>query len=218
MIEPVLTEIPALIFIRTSSEQQKYDYQFTELEQYCAANNYKIVETIANNISGRTGNKRPDLEHLFTLAKKGIFRKVIVTSIERLGRDAKMIRRTIDFLHERKISIVFKNQNFESLDANGEETFITNILISIYAEVSMEDNKMRSAKIRSGMAHAKKKGKAMGRPSCWKKDSEKLLKEHAKLVKDLKQGLSLNQCVKLHGVSKNTVIKVKRTIEAVDKA
>ena len=207
-----MTTTPVLLFCRVSSDQQSYDYQLEELRQYCDANNYEIVETIANNISGRTGSKRPDLDHLFSLAKKGGFRKVIVTSVERLGRDARMIRRTIDFLHERKISIVFKNQSFESLDTNGEETFVTNILISVYAEVSMEDNKQRSNKIRSGIANAVKKGKVVGRPAGWKKDNVALLKEHAKLVKDLKQGLSLNQCVKLHGVAKNTVIKVKRAI------
>ncbi|MBX0335553.1 recombinase family protein [Pontibacter sp. HSC-14F20] len=207
-----MTKIPVLLFCRVSSDQQSYSYQLEELREYCEANNYEIVETIANNISGRTGNKRPDLDHLFSLTKKGGFQKVIVTSVERLGRDARMIRRTIDFLHERRISVVFKNQNFESLDANGEETFVTNILISVYAEVSMEDNKQRSAKIRSGLAHAIKKGKVVGRPVGWKKDNEALLKEHAKLVRDLKQGLSLNQCVKLHSVSKNTVIKVKRAI------
>jgi DNA invertase Pin-like site-specific DNA recombinase len=205
-----MTKTPVLLFCRVSSDQQSYDYQLEELKQYCDAHNYEIVETIANNISGRTGNKRPDLDHLFALAKKGTFKKVIVTSVERLGRDARMIRRTIDFLHERKISVVFKNQNFESLDSNSEETFVTNILISVYAEVSMEDNKQRSTKIKSGMANAIKKGKVVGRAVGWKKDNDMLLKEHSKLVKDLKQGLSLNQCAKLHGVAKNTIIKVKR--------
>ena len=212
MIEPVNTKIPVLLFCRVSSDSQSFQYQIEELKEYCSAHNYEIIETIANNISGRTGNRRPDLVHLFHLAKKRSFRKVVVTSVERLGRDAKMIRRTIDFLHEHKISVVFKNQNFESLDANGEETFVTNILISVYAEVSMEDNKQRSAKIKSGINNAIKRGKVVGRPKGWKKDNEQLLKEHGKLVKDLKQGLSLSQCVKLHGVAKNTVIKVKRAI------
>lgn len=212
MIEPSTTKIPVLLFCRVSSDSQSFQYQLEELQEYCAANNYEIVNTIANNISGRTGRKRPDLDHLFQLARKGDFKKVVVTSVERLGRDAKMIRRTIDFLHERKISIVFKNQNFESLDANGEETFVTNILISVYAEVSMEDNKQRSAKIKSGLSNAVKRGKVIGRPKGWKKDDDQLLKEHAKLVRDLRQGLSLSQCVKLHGVAKNTVIKVKRAI------
>lgn len=212
MIEPATAKTPVLLFCRVSSDSQSYAYQLEELHSYCASNNYEVVETIANNISGRTGAKRPDLEHLFSLAKRGLFKKVVVTSVERLGRDARMIRKTIDFLHERRISVVFKNQSFESLDANGEETFVTNILISVYAEVSMEDNKQRSAKIKSGLAHAVKRGKTLGRPAGWRKDSEKLLKEYPKLVRDLKQGLSLNQCVKLHGVAKNTVIKVKRAI------
>ena len=206
------SKIPVLLFARVSSDDQDYDYQLTELKQYCKSNNYHIVETIANNISGKSGKKRPDLEHLFQLAKKATFKKVIITSVERLGRDAKMIRRTIDFLHEKNVSIIFKNQNFESLDENGEETFITNILISIYAELCQEDNKQRAIKIRSGMANAVKKGKTIGRPKGWQKNNKQLLKDYPKLAKDLKGGLSLNQCVKLHAVAKNTVIKVKRAL------
>src|SRR5690606_3254882 len=132
----------------------------------------------------------------------------------RLGRSARMIRSTIDFLHSYNISVVFKNQNFESLDSNGEETFVTNIMISIYAELAQEDNKLRSQKIRSGIAHAKQNGKILGRPAGYRKADDKLLKEYSKLAKDLRAGLSLNQCIKLHEVSKNTVIKVKRAIAA----
>jgi DNA invertase Pin-like site-specific DNA recombinase len=206
------TKIPVLLFARVSSEDQCYDYQISELKEYCDSKNFEITEIISNNYSGKVGKKRPDLIQLFEMAKKGTFRKVVITSMERLGRDSKMIRRTIDFLHERKIAVVFKNQGFESLDENGEETFITNVLISIYSELCQEDNKQRGIKIRSGLALAKKKGKIIGRQKGWKKDNDKLLKEYSKLARDIKNNLSLNQCIKLHGVSKNTVIKVKRAL------
>ncbi|RNI22661.1 recombinase family protein [Rufibacter latericius] len=215
MIEPAPapSPVPVLLFCRVSSAHQDNAYQLTELEQYCAASNYRIVDVIANNISGRTGTRRPDLDQLFALAKKGGFRKVIVTSLERLGRSAKMIRATIDTLHALGISVVFKNQGFESLDASGEETFVTNIMVSLYAELAQEDNRMRSQKIRSGIANAREKhGVQIGRPVGWRKSDEKLLKEYAKLAKDLRGGLSLSQCMKLHHVSKNTVIKVKRAM------
>ncbi|RNI22648.1 recombinase family protein [Rufibacter latericius] len=211
MIEPAT--VPVLLFCRVSSSQQDFEYQLTELEQYCLASHYRIAHTIANNISGKSGAKRPDLEELFALAKKGGFRKVIVTSLERLGRNAKMIRATIDTLHAHGISVVFKNQGFESLNVDGEESFVTNIMISVYAELAQEDNRIRSQKIRSGIANAReKRGVQIGRPIGWKKSEEKLLREYAKLAKDLRGGLSLNKCMKLHGVSKNTVIKVKRAL------
>lgn len=212
MIELPNAPIPVLLFCRVSSNDQDYDYQITELKQYCANHNYQITEIIANAISGKTGKKRPDLDRLFDLAQNPSFKKVVITSMERLGRDAKMIRRTIDFLHERKISVIFKNQGFESLDENGEETFITNVLISIYSELCQEDNKQRGIKIRSGMSNAVKKGKTIGRPKGWKKGNDQLLKEYSKLAKDIRNGLSLNQCIKIHNVAKNTVIKVKRAI------
>jgi DNA invertase Pin-like site-specific DNA recombinase len=204
--------VPVLLFARVSGDDQDYAYQLRELTDYCTKQGYAVVHTIANNLSGRTGKKRPDLEELFRLARGRRFRKVVVTSIERLGRDARTVRRTIDALHDLGISVVFKAQGIESLNEAGQESFVTNIIISVYAEMGQEDNRQRSQKIRSGLANAKAKGAVLGRPEGWRKDEEALLREYAKLARDLKAGLSLNQCMKLHGLSKNTVIKVRRAL------
>ncbi len=49
----------------------------------------------------------------------------------------------------------------------------------------------------------------MGRPE-GVEDISDLKKKYPKLIADLKKGSSLTECCKLHGVSRNTVIKVKR--------
>ena len=41
-----------------------------------------------------------------------------------------------------------------------------------------------------------------------------LLKKYSKLIPDIKAGISLQKCMKIHGVSKNTVIKIKRALAA----
>lgn len=199
------------LLIRVSSEKQDTKRQLIELTSFCKQKKFKIVRTVSSKISG-IKNDRPDLTELFEAARRKEFKKVVVTEISRLGRKAKDIRSTIDYLHERKISIVFKNfSGMESLDENNNETFVTNIIISIHAELAQEERKLISERTKSGLVAARKRGMVLGRPR-GKEKSEAFLKRHSKLKSNLKNGLSLRQCMKLHGVCKNTVIKVKKLI------
>lgn len=203
------------LFIRVSTQQQDYARQILELTQYCEDKGFTITKTIATKISGvKKYEERPDVQELFLAAKAKQFDKVVVSEISRIGRNAKDIRNTINYLHDRGISIVFKNLGgLESLDDGGNESFVTNIIIAIYSELAQEEKRILSERIKSGLQSAKAKGKHIGRPEGTKMGTEELLKQYSKLVVDLKSGISLNRCIKLHNLSKGTIIKVKRTIE-----
>lgn len=201
------------LLLRVSSEKQDTDRQLQELTGFCKDRNFQIVRTISSKISGsRSGADRPDLVKLFEAARKKEFSKVLVTEISRLGRKAKDIRSTIDRLHECKVSIVFKNfGGIESLGESGNETFVTNIIISIYAELAQEERKILVERTKSGLMAARKNGKVLGRPK-GKEQRKEILKRYSRLVDHLRAGRSLQECMKLHGVSKNTVLKIKRLI------
>jgi DNA invertase Pin-like site-specific DNA recombinase len=111
-----------------------------------------------------------------------------------------------------RIPIYFKNLNVLSLDEYGNESLVTNLIIAIYAEFAGEEVRLLSERVKSGLEKAKAQGKQLGRPSNSQESDEKLKRKYSKLIQDLKNGLSLNKCMKIHGVSKNTVIKVKRII------
>jgi DNA invertase Pin-like site-specific DNA recombinase len=115
-------------------------------------------------------------------------------------------------LHSKKIAVVFSNLGgLESLDDQGKESFVTNIIISIYSELAQEERRILSERIKSGLVSARHKGKQIGRPQ-GKQSGEELLNKYPKLANDLKKGFSLSQCQKLHSVSRNTAIKVKKAI------
>lgn len=203
------------LFLRVSTTKQDYDRQMTELTAYCVQRGFKTVHTIASVVTGsRTYDKRPDLQELFALADQGIINRVVVTEVSRIGRNAKDIWHTLRYLHARGISVVFKSLGgIESLDENGQETFVTNVIIGIYAELAQEEKKILSERIRSGLEHARKKGQRLGRPEGLG-GTEELLKRYPGLAKDVKSGLSLRKCEKVHSVSRCTVIKVKRAVFA----
>ena len=209
----VILNSKVCLLVRVSTEKQDNDRQLQELTDFCQNRNFEIVRTISSKISGsRSGADRADLVELFEAAKREEFSKVLVTEISRLGRKVKDIRHTIDKLHENKISIVFKNLGgLESLDDQGHETFVTNIIISIYAELAQEERRILVERTNSGIVAARKKGVVFGRPK-GKEQRKDVLKRYAKLADHLSKGRSLNECMQLYGVSKNTVIKVKKLI------
>lgn len=209
--------INVCVFARTSSEgskedRQSYTRQLNELQEYCTKRNWTVTKVIASKISGsKDESKRIDIKELIEGARQGLYTKVLLDETSRLGRVAKIIRRTIDSLHELGVSIVFRNlSGMESLDENGNETFITNVVISLYAEQAQEEKRILSQRVKSGLREAIRKGKTLGRPKGSHKPKELMQREYSKLLKDLQAGISLRKCMKIHGVSKNTVIKVKR--------
>ncbi len=209
------TKNKVCLFVRVSTNKQDYERQINELTEYCCQKGFTITKIIATQISGaKTDKDRPDLKELFESARQKLFDKVLVTEISRLGRNAKDIRNSIDFLHKFKTPIIFKNLGgLESIDENGNESFVTNIIIAIYSELAQEERRILSERVKSGVENARKKGKTIGRAKGTIISKDKLLRQYTKLTTDLKNGFSLNQCIKLHGVSKNTVIKVKKALQ-----
>ena len=199
------------LFVRVSTNSQDYRRQINDLEAFCKQKGFTVVKIIATKISG-AAKDREDLKELFITAGKKMYDKVVVSEVSRLGRNARDLRETVYRLHEKKIPVVFQNLGgMESLDERGQETFVTNVILSIYAELSQEERRLLSERVRSGLATAKLKGKKLGRPE-GKEDNKALLKKYAKLAGDLNRGLSLTECQKIHGVARNTVIKVKRVV------
>lgn len=204
------------LFVRVSSLPQDYRRQIAELSDYCRSKDYSIEKIIATKISGtKKYNERPDLEELFQSANKREFDKVLVTEISRIGRNARDVRNTIDYLHERNISVLFKNLGgLESLDEKGEESLLSRLLISIFSEISQEEKKLLSERIRSGLTFARERGKILGRPSGTSMNKEDILKKYPRLANDLKNRMSLTTAMKVHGVSKGTIIKIKKVVNA----
>lgn len=201
-------------FLRVSKESQDYTRQQIDLTAFAKQKGWEHVETIAAKISGaKTKEERQELTELFELADSGKIDKVLVTEISRLGRNARDLRNTIYYLHDRKISIVFMNLGgLESLNDKGEEHFATNIILQIHAELSEEERKTMIARVKSGLNAAKARGVKLGRPE-GKKSDEVFLKQYSKVVKDIKSGISLRKLMRIHSLSKVTIIKIKKLVQ-----
>lgn len=203
------------LLVRVSSTKQDYQRQLTELQGYCKQRDFEIVHTISSIVTGNTSNRnRDDIKELLLEAKKGTFSKVVVTEVSRIGRKPDEIKATLNHLHKLGISVVFKSLAVESLDENNQPTFISNLIIAIYSEISAEETRMLSARIRSGLEHAKKQGRQLGRPEGSGASDKELIKKYSGLIRDLEAGISLRKCQAIHNLSRTTICKVKRVYEA----
>lgn len=202
------------MLVRVSTNKQDYQRQLTELQSYCEQRGFDVVHIIKSIVSGNASTKnREDIKELLTEAAKNKFGRVIVTEVSRLGRKPAQIRSTLNQLHELGVTVVFKQLAVESLDENGEETFVSSLIIGIYSEISSEETRVLSTRIKSGLTHAKKKGITLGRPVGTVEDNKSLLKKYNRVVKDLKSGISLRKLEIIHNISRTTICKIKRAAE-----
>jgi DNA invertase Pin-like site-specific DNA recombinase len=202
------------LFIRVSTEKQSYIRQVSELSSFCKEHQYDIALTIANKISGaKKYSDRPDLMELYEAADKKLFDLVLVSEISRLGRDARTIRSTIDYLHDRNIPVVFCNLGgMSSLDEKGNETFLVNTVVALLSEMAAEERRLLSSRIKSGLVEARKRHGKLGRPEGSTLDNTAILKKYPRLASDLRNNLSVRKAMKVHSLSQGTVMKVKKLL------
>ena len=206
------------LFIRCSLEKQDYDYQVNSLKSYCKSKNYQITKIIATKISGtkKTIEERKDLQELMESARKHLFSKIIITELCRISRQANIVRNVIDELSSLHISIVFRNfGDMESLMPDNTQSLISRLLIAIYSELAAEDARNISFRTRLALQNLKlNHNVVLGRRVGSGMTRKQLLKKYYKLSKDIGNGLSLQKCMVVHNISKNTVLKVKRALKS----
>ena len=86
------------------------------------------------------------------------------------------------------------------------------ILFHILSEFAFVEKEILVERINSGLEQARRNGKVLGRKVGSTENKNDILKKYSKVVPDIRAGISLNKCMKIHSVSKNTVIKLKRML------
>jgi len=194
-----------LLYTRVSSLDQKTD------RQRINENEFNLI--VEDKCSGaihffeREGGKQ-----ILNLIEKGVVHTLNVITIDRLGRNLRDILNTIHFFTERKIPIIFLNQNLRTIDNDGKENSITKLMISILGTVGeMERNQIRERQL-EGIKLAKARGIYKGRITGTSEDTYKFLSKpkNKKALEYLKKGYKLSEAAKLANVHINTMTKIKK--------
>jgi len=182
----------AAIYLRVSTGEQKTDAQEMELKQYAEARGWVVQNVYADRgISGAKMN-RPALDQLMADCRK---RKVGVVVVWKFDRFARSLRHLVTALEEfRRLGIDFVSCT-EAIDTSvpsGELVF------QIFGAIAQFERALISERVRAGVAHARARGKRIGRPPIRELTED----ERARMQKDRREKkLSLRELAEKYGVS-----------------
>jgi len=171
-------------YIRVSSVDQNTDRQLSGLD---------LDKTFEDKCSGGTRN-RPQLEACLSHLREGD--TMHVHSIDRLARNLADLLTLVTDLTGRGVAVHFHK---EALNFTGEANPMQELQLSIMGAVAQFEKSMINERQREGIAQAKAKGKAFGRPSI-------ITEELVSNVVELKSsGTSVAGIARELEVSRNTV-------------
>ncbi len=182
------------IYVRVSTQHQTTENQLVELHEVCDRNDWEIVEEYNETISGTKGiNERTELNRLLIDAGRKKFDKVVVWSVDRVGRSMKHLVTVLSQLKDLGCDIYSYKQAIDTSTTMGSSFFH---MVGIFAEL---ENNMRAERQRIGIKRALENGAKFGRKSIM---TDKLVKS----VVDLRnQGQSIRKIASALKISTGTV-------------
>lgn len=181
---------------RVSTGQQSTENQRLELEQA----GYKIEPEFwfaDDGVSGKVAaNQRLAFKQMLTQIRNG--ETLIVSKLDRLGRDAIDVLQTVKQLGERGIKVIVLNLGNTDLTSSAGK-----LLLMMLAAVAEMERDLLVERTQAGLARAKAEGKTLGRPS--KTTPEQRLEIRHKLG----AGESVSALARLYSISRANIIGIR---------
>ncbi|WP_404347493.1 recombinase family protein [Sutcliffiella horikoshii] len=177
-------------YARVSTKEQNLDTQLEKLKSY------KCDSIIEEKHTGST-MKRPQLEALLQELKAGD--KLIITRVDRLGRNTKQLLELVEELAEREVILFIIELGMEVTNRNGK------LFLTILSALAENERELLAEKRTAGLKNAKEKGIKLGR----KGKSNKLV-EHAielwllndKTIKQIEQATGVSKSILYREIQK----------------
>lgn len=202
----------AVIYARVSSSTDRQDTsrQVQDLQNYAAAHNYKVDAVFEEHISGaKKLEERAVLTECLEYCISNSVKFLLLSELSRLGRSTLQVLRSLEKLHEAKVSVFIQNLGIYSLLEDGRVNPIASILITVLAEMSNIERSNIQYRLNSGRAQYIANGGKLGRKIGYQKSDEQLKEEYKNAILLLKKGYSVRAVAKLEDVSPTTIQKIK---------
>jgi len=144
----------------------------------------------------------------------GKVKRVYVSRIDRLGRNADDIQDTIKVFKKYKCQLTITSMGNMNLFDEGKESFTFKMMVAMYSQIAEQQREEIKEKTAEGIALAKEKGIYTGRKSGTTESNDKFIakQKNQKIITCLESGMSLQKTAETIGVSKTTVVKVKKLL------
>lgn len=184
-------------YARVSSSDQNLDRQLEALEKSCS-------KIFSDKLSGKNTN-RPALLQMLDYIREGDI--VVVTELERLGRNSKELTELMYQIQNKRATLEILNlPTTQGIEDENLRTLINNLIIEIY-KYQAESERMRILeRQKQGIAIAKREGKYKGRKRLFNEDDDRL-----QLAFDLyRNGLSDKDVQRKTGINRETFRRYRK--------
>lgn len=183
-------------YCRVSTADQNNENQIHEIE--AAGFQIEPRRVIAETVSGSTAAM--ERKGFRSLMEKLDWEDVlVVTKLDRLGRNAMDVRATVERLAELQVKVYCLALGGADLTSPAGKMTMT-----VIAAVSELERDLLIERTQSGLARAKAEGKKLGRPSSLTRE------QHDEIRVQRDRGQSLGLLAKKYGVSRSAIQRVER--------
>lgn len=177
---------------RVSTKDQTTENQRQEIEKAGYSLEYWFVD---EGISGKTcANQRAQFKAMLEKIRNG--ETLVVSKLDRLGRDAQDVMTTVKALQERKIEVIVLQLGKLDLTSTAGK-----LMLTMLAAVAEMERDLIVERTQAGLERAKKEGKTLGRPT------KTTSKDDHEIQAKLAQGSSVSALSRDYGVSRATILR-----------
>lgn len=202
----------AVIYARVSSTNDRQDTgrQIKDLENYAGSQNIEIVKIYEEHISGaKRIEERQILTECLEYCTRNSVNFLLLSELSRLGRSTLQVLRSLEILHEAKVSVYIQNLGLYTLQSDGKVNPIASIMVTVLAEMANIERSNIQYRLNSGRANYITNGGKLGRKKGSTKSEEKLREEYRETIALLKKGYSIRNIARLQGIGISTVQRIK---------
>ncbi|MFT3960858.1 recombinase family protein [Propionivibrio sp.] len=182
-------------YARVSTVEQLTENQREQIEQagYQIAPRRFIEEKVSGSVPAL---QRPGFVRLLDRLEAGD--TVVVTKLDRLGRDSIDVQQTVKLFQDRGLRlVVLQLGNLDLTSSAG------GLMVKMLAAVADFERELIIERTQAGLARAKAEGKRLGRPT---KTSEK---DREAIRKAIQQGQTISEIARNYGISRALVHNIR---------
>ena len=149
----------AALYARVSTQNgQNPEMQLAELRSYCERRGLEIAgEYVDNGVSGAK-ERRPHLDRLLADCRRRMVDAVVVYRYDRFARSLRQLVNALEEFRALGIDFISLHEGVDTSTPNGRLVF------GIFGSIAEFERELIRDRVKSGLAHAKAKGKRLGRP------------------------------------------------------
>lgn len=178
---------------RVSTKEQTTGNQRQDIQAAGYAIDYWYAD---EGVSGKVpAMQRPEFAKMLSQIRNG--ETLVVTKLDRLGRDAQDVGATIKMLAARSIEVIVMQLGKLDLTSPAGK-----LMLTMLAAVAEMERDLLVERTQSGLARARAEGKALGRPS------RTTPEQRAMIAKRHKAGESISALAREHGLSRASIMRI----------